>query len=78
MIVETGGCCIGLLLSALAFLDEKRWEQVTTRATSELFQEGPISSQAMAKIIVDFANGSNEPQLIPVFANIRGKFQRGE
>lgn len=67
-IFETGNWCIGLLLSALAFLDEKRWEQVTTRATDDLLQKGPISSQAMAKIIVDFANGSNEPQLIAVFA----------
>lgn len=73
-IFETGNWCIGLLLSALAFLDEKRWEQVTTRATDDLLQKGPISSQAMAKIIVDFANGSNEPQLIAVFVITGGKF----
>lgn len=70
----TGRFLFSFSKQELAFLDEKRWEQVTTRATDDLLQKGPISSQAMAKIIVDFANGSNEPQLIAVFAITGGKF----
>ncbi|KAK2563833.1 hypothetical protein P5673_012837 [Acropora cervicornis] len=69
---ETGSCCIGLLLSALAFLDEERWEQATTGATGDLFQEGPLACQAMTKRIADFANGSEEPQPMSLFQNIGG------
>ena len=58
----------------MAFLDEERWEQVTTGATGDLFQEGPLGCQAMTKRIADFANGSEEPQPMTLFQNIGGKF----
>ena len=58
----------------MAFRDEERWEQVRTGATGDLFQEGPLGSQAMIKRIADFANGSEEPQPMTLFQNIEGKF----
>ena len=77
LIFEAGSCYIGLLLSALAFLDKELWEQVTTGGTGDLFQEGPLGSQAMTKRIADFANGSKEPQLMTLSPNIGGKSHRG-
>lgn len=62
-------CCIGLLLCTLAMLNKPRWEQVMTGA-ADLFPDGPIDSQIIAKKILDCVVKRSHESLTLLFPSV--------